>query len=314
VQEQDRSGIASAVRVASDADVCIAVLGDLSGLFGGGTSGEGCDAEDLTLPGVQADLLEALIASGVAVVLVLLTGRPYALGAFVDRLAAVIQAFFPGEEGAGAVAGVLSGRVNPSGRLPVQIPSRTGGQPGTYLSPPLGHLNGASATDPTPCFPFGYGLSYTEFRYQDLRCLVAGPDVSSAASSGGSVAECRTDGTIEVSCTVTNTGGRRGAEVVQLYLSDPVASVARPTRQLVGFSRLDLDAGETARVTFSLHTDRISFTGPDLERVVEPGVIRLYVGTSSQDPRLEAAVCLTGPVRAVGHERVLSTQDVVEFL
>ncbi|HYO33956.1 MAG TPA: glycoside hydrolase family 3 N-terminal domain-containing protein [Nocardioidaceae bacterium] len=314
VQDHDRSGIAPAVAVASDADVCIAVLGDVSGLFGGGTSGEGCDAEDLTLPGVQADLLEALIASDVPVVLVLLTGRPYALGAFVDRLAAVVQAFFPGEEGAGAVAGVLSGRVNPAGRLPVQIPSRAGGQPGTYLSPPLGHLNGASATDPSPCFPFGHGLSYTEFSYQDLRCAVAGSDGSSVESPRGAVAECRTDGRIDVSCTVTNTGGRRGAEVVQLYLSDPIASVARPTRQLVGFSRVDLDPGEAARVTFSLHTDRVSFTGPDLERVVEPGAIHLFLGPSSRDARLEAAVRLTGPVRAVGHERVLDTPDVVELL
>jgi beta-xylosidase len=168
VQEVDRSGIEAAVAATRQAEVCVAVLGDRAGLFGRGTSGEGCDADDLRLPGVQAELLEALLDSGIPVVLVLLTGRPYALGAYVDRLAAVVQAFFPGEEGAAAVAGVLSGRVNPSGRLPVQVPSGPGGQPSTYLAPVLGRKSGISSADPTPCFPFGHGRSYTTFAYDDL--------------------------------------------------------------------------------------------------------------------------------------------------
>jgi beta-xylosidase len=293
VQEPDTSGIAEAVRVAADADVVLAVLGDRAGLFGRGTSGEGCDADDLRLPGAQAELLDALLDTGRPVVVVLLTGRPYALGAVVDRAAAIVQAFFPGEEGAGAVAGVLSGRVNPSGRLPVQVARTPGGSPATYLSPTLGRQSGISAADPTPCFPFGHGLSYTRFEWSELE-----------VSGDGSWA---TDGAVTVSCTVRNTGGREGVDVVQLYLHDPVASVVRPVRQLVGFARVPLAAGAAARVTFTVHADRTSFTGRDLQRVVECGDVVLQLGASSEDLRLEAPLRLTGGDRVVGPDRVLTT-------
>jgi beta-xylosidase len=297
VDGDDRSAIADAVAVARDADVVLAVLGDRAGLFGRGTSGEGCDAEDLSLPGVQGDLLEALLALDVPVVLVMLSGRPYALGPYQPaagsdaRLAAVVQAFFPGEEGAGAVAGVLSGRVNPSGKLPVQVPRGSGGQPTTYLHPPLGGPGGVSSVDPSPAFPFGHGLSYTTFELSDF---TAGDEFPS-------------DGEVEVSCLVRNTGDRAGAEVVQLYLNDPVASVTRPVRQLVGFARVDLAPGEAAAVAFRLHADRTSFTGRDGERVVETGEIVLQVGCSSTDIRWKQSVRLTGETRVVGYDRVLVT-------
>ncbi|MFD1146557.1 beta-xylosidase/alpha-l-arabinosidase [Saccharothrix hoggarensis] len=297
VDGDDRSGIADAVAAAKDADVVLAVLGDRAGLFGRGTSGEGCDAEDLSLPGVQGELLDALLELDVPVVLVLLSGRPYALGAYgsgdgsTSRLAAVVQAFFPGEEGAGAVAGVLSGRVNPSGKLPVQVPRGSGGQPTTYLHPPLGGAGGVSSVDPTPAYPFGHGLSYTTFELSDF---AAGDELPS-------------DGEVEVSCVVRNTGDRAGAEVVQLYLHDPVASVTRPVRQLVGFARVELEPGEATSVTFRLHADRTSFTGRDGRRVVEPGDLVLLVGCSSTDIRWERSVPLTGEPRFVGHDRVLVT-------
>ncbi|QQQ78615.1 glycoside hydrolase family 3 C-terminal domain-containing protein [Saccharothrix sp. 6-C] len=295
----DRSGIEDAVAVAREADVVLAVLGDRAGLFGRGTSGEGCDAEDLNLPGVQGELLDRLLALDVPVVLVLLTGRPYALGRYTGpgadvagtRPAAIVQAFFPGEEGAGAVAGVLSGRVNPSGRLPVQVPRGSGGQPTTYLHPPLGGPGGVSSVDPSPAFPFGHGLSYTTFELSDF--------------TGG--AEFPADGEVEVSCLVRNTGDRSGAEVVQLYLHDPVASVTRPVRQLVGFARVELDAGAATEVTFRLHADRTSFTGRDGKRVVETGQVVLQVGRSSEDIRWEHPVQVTGEPRVVGHDRVLVT-------
>lgn len=299
VQEVDHSGIADAVRAARSADVCVAVLGDRAGLFGRGTSGEGCDAEDLRLPGAQADLLDALLDTGTPVVLVLLTGRPYALGGVVDRTAAIVQAFFPGEEGAGAVAGVLSGRVNPSGRLPVQVPRTPGGQPAGYLAPALARRSDISSADPTPAFPFGHGLGYTRFAYADLRLDGAAP--------GDEPLAVPTDGEVVVSCTVTNTGDRPGTEVVQLYLEDPVASVVRPVRQLVGFARAELRPGERARVGFTVHTDRTSFTGRDLRRVVEAGELVLRVGSSSEDLRLDARIHLTGPDRVVGAGRVLTT-------
>ena len=125
-------GFAEAVATANKAQVCVVVLGDRSDLFGRGTSGEGCDAPDLALPGRQQQLLEALSATGTPVVTVVISGRPYVLGSAADRSAASIQAFFPGEEGGPAIAGVLSGRVNPSGRLPVSIPHLAGGQPSPY--------------------------------------------------------------------------------------------------------------------------------------------------------------------------------------
>ncbi|MFF0143393.1 beta-glucosidase [Streptomyces sp. NPDC005227] len=298
VKTPDRSGIPAAVAAARDADVCVAVVGDRAALFGLGTSGEGCDAEDLSLPGVQDELLEALLETGTPVVLVVVSGRPYALGDYAGRVAATLQAFFPGEEGGPALAGVLSGRVNPSGRLPVQIPRTRGGQPGTYLAPPLGgNSEGISNLDPTPAFPFGHGLSYTAFAYSDLRV------------SAQSVA---TDGEIEVSFTVTNTGPRAGTEIAQLYFGDPVAQVARPVSQLAGFLRVPLEAGAQARVGFRLHTDRTAFTGIDNRRIVESGEITLSVGSSSTVLPLTCSVRLTGPVRHVGRDRILLTPAWIE--
>ena len=170
----------------------VAVVGDEAGLFGRGTSGEGCDVTELRLPGVQEDLLHALADTGKPVVAVLVTGRPYAIGGVAGRLAAIVQAFFPGEEGGPAIAGVLTGRVTPSGRLPVELPAA----PARSRLPTCGHANAAgtgdSSVDPTPLFAFGHGLSYTTFGYSDL--MLSADDVP-------------TDGAVEISCTVRNTGG-----------------------------------------------------------------------------------------------------------
>jgi beta-glucosidase len=204
----------------------------------------------------------------------------------------------PGEEGGAAIAGVLSGRVNPTGRLPVQVPRLAGGQPGTYLQPPLGlNSKGVSNLDPTPLFPFGHGLSYTTYEYSDL---VLG------------AREVPTDGALTVSVRVRNTGDRDGAEVVQLYLHDVVAEVTRPALQLAGFARVPLAAGAAATVEFSLHADRTSFTGRDLRRVVEPGEIEVHVGPSAGDLPLTAAFRLTGPRREAGPDRVLVTPSRVD--
>jgi beta-glucosidase-like glycosyl hydrolase len=289
----DRTGFTAATEAARRADLCIAVVGDRAGMFGNGTSGEGCDVEDLRLPGVQADLLDALFATGTPVVVVVVSGRPYALSEVHSRAAGLIQAFMPGEQGAAAIAGVLSGRVQPSGKLPVQIPRRPGGQPGTYLHPPLGgDSHGISNIDPTPLFPFGYGGSYTTFRLDDLNT---------------SATEIPTDGELDVSVRVCNTGTRSGSEVVQLYLQDPVAQVTRPVRQLIGFARVQLEPGESARVRFHVHADRTAFTGRDLQRIVEPGEIEILAGTSSADLPSRVTLRLTGAVRVVGHDRQLTT-------
>ena len=290
VLDPDTAGFEEAVTRASEADVCLAVLGDRAGLFGRGTSGEGCDVTDLRLPGVQADLLDALVATGVPVVLVLLTGRPYALGRWQGRLAAVVQAFFPGEEGGPAVAGVLSGRVNPSGRLPVSVPRMPCGQPWTYLQPPLGLAGEVSNLDPTPLYAFGHGRSYTDFTWGEFQ---------------GTASRITTDGTYDLSLTVRNSGDRAGAEVVQLYLHDPVASVTRPDVRLIGYRRVELAPGEASRITFQFHADLSSFSDRAGRRVVEPGVLELRLAASSTEARHTARLELSGPVRELGPDRRL---------
>lgn len=298
VTDPDTSGFEEAIARAAEADVCVAVLGDRAGLFGRGTSGEGCDASDLALPGSQGELLDALVATGVPVVLVLLTGRPYALGRWHGRLGAVVQAFFPGEEGGPAVAGVLSGRVNPTGRLPVSVPQVPGGQPWTYLQPPLGLAGEVSNLDPTPLYAFGHGRSYTTFAWED-------------GTGGAEPAEIGTDGTYDVSVTVRNTGDREGAEVVQLYLHDPVASVTRPDVRLIGYQRVVAAPGEAVRVTFRFHADLSSFTDRSGRRVVEPGALELRLAASSADVRHTAHLTLTGPVRVLGTDRRLRCETEV---
>jgi beta-glucosidase-like glycosyl hydrolase len=294
----DRTGLAAAVAAAADADVCIAYVGDRAGLFGLGTSGEGCDAADLRLPGLQSELLEALLATGTPVVVVVVSGRPYALGEVHGRAAALVQAFMPGEEGGPALAGVLSGRVQPSGKLPVQVPRGPGGQPGTYLQPPLGAPDsaGISNLDASPLYPFGHGRSYTSFAVDDLRL---------------DAIEIATDGELTVSVRVTNTGIRDGDEVVQLYLHDVLAQVTRPVKQLAGFARVRVAAGASADVTFHLHADRTAFTGRDLQRIVEPGDVDVLVGSSAADLPCRATFRLTGPLRVVGHDRRLHTPVTV---
>ncbi|NYI94130.1 beta-xylosidase [Streptomonospora nanhaiensis] len=310
VDGDDTSGIAEAAAAASRARVCVAVLGDRAGLFGRGTSGEGCDVADLRLPGVQQRLLEALVETGTPVVLVLMTGRPYALGGAGERAAAVVQAFFPGEEGGAAVAGVLTGRVNPSGRLPVGVPRDPGGQPATYLTAALGGASEVSSVDPTPLFPFGHGLSYTEFAWSDFAVAGAaaggeGPAAAAGPAAGSAAPSAPTDGAFTVACTVANTGGRAGTEVVQLYLGDPVARVSLPVRRLVGYARVDLAAGQRRRVEFTVPADLASYTGPDGRRTVEAGELVLELAASSARAVHTARVRLEGPVRAVDHTRAL---------
>jgi beta-xylosidase len=299
VRADDRSGFAEAVATVRSAELIVAVVGDEAGLFGRGTSGEGCDVPELRLPGVQEDLLHALADTGKPVVAVLVTGRPYAIGDVARRLAGIVQAFFPGEEGGPAIAGVLTGRVTPSGKLPVELPAGPAAQPSTYLRSPNAARHGGSSVDPTPLFAFGHGLSYTTFRYSDL--VLSADDVP-------------TDGTVEISCTVRNTGPRAGTEVLQLYLGDPVASVVRPLRWLAGFARVPLAPGEACRVAFRLHADRTSFTGRSGTRIVEPGEISVAVGGASDDLPLTGKFTLTGPVRAVGADRILDTPVSVHDL
>ncbi|SFC66795.1 beta-glucosidase [Nocardioides terrae] len=272
VEGDDRSGFPAAVSAAEGTDVAILVMGDQAGLFGRGTVGEGNDADSLELPGVQRELVEAVVATGTPVVLLLVTGRPYAAGWALDGSgsnaglpAAVLQAFFPGEEGGAALADVLTGAVNPSGRLPVSLPRGAGAQPYTYLQPLLGGPSEVTSTDPTPVRPFGFGLSYTSFAYSQLTAD----------------AEAPTDGSFDVSVRVSNVGPVAGTDVVQLYARDLVASVVRPVSQLLAYQRVTLGPGESAVVCFSVPTTRLAFADRALDRVVEPGDVEVWVAASA---------------------------------
>ncbi|MER7796847.1 glycoside hydrolase family 3 N-terminal domain-containing protein [Microbacterium sp. NPDC096154] len=279
VEGDDRSGFDEAVAAATGADAAIVVVGDQAGLFGRGTVGEGNDVESLDLPGVQRELVERLVATGTPVVMVLLTGRPYAIGWALDgegsgegsgdgatRPAAVLQAFFPGEEGGPAIADVLTGRQAPSGRLPVTLPRSAGAQPYTYLHPILGGPSDVTSTDSTPVRPFGFGLSYTEFAYDDLVVDAQAP----------------TGGRFTASVTVTNTGAVAGTDVVQLYGHDVAASVTRPVALLLGYARVELAPGQSRRVTFDVPAQRFAFTDRSLVRVVEPGDVEVWVGAHAE--------------------------------
>lgn len=298
VEGDDRSRIAAAVDAARGAEVAVVVVGDRAGLFGRGTVGEGNDVESLELPGVQRELVEAVVATGTPTVMVVLSGRPYAIGWAVSGAgapAAVVQAFFPGEEGGAAVAGVLTGSVEPSGHLPVSLPRSAGAQPFSYLHPVLGGPSEVTSADSTPVLPFGHGLSYTSWRRSDLV-------VDSAEVPAG--------GSFVASVTVANTGDRPGTDLVQLYAHDVVGSVTRPVAQLLGYARVALDPGQEARVVFRVPTTRLALTDRQHRRVVEPGDVELWVGGSCAERETEAAVRLTGdtyPV-TIADERIVGVE------
>lgn len=288
VDSDDRSGFDDAVAVAAAADVAIVVVGDQAGLFGRGTVGEGNDTETLELPGVQRELVERLLATGTPVVMVLLTGRPYAIGWALDAdhgaasalPAAVVQAFFPGEEGGRAIAALITGAASPSGRLPVSLPRSAGAQPYNYLHPILGGASDVTSTDPTPVRPFGFGLSYTDFAYDDLTVD----------------AQAVTDGRFMASVTVTNIGERAGTDVVQLYGRDLVASVTRPVAQLLGYARIALEAGQSRRVSFDVPAARLAFADRRGIRAVEPGDVDVWVGSHAAASPMHELSDATGGV------------------
>lgn len=292
VEGDDRSGFAAAVADAEDADVAVIVVGDSAGLFGRGTVGEGNDVSSLELPGVQRDLVAAIAATGTPVVLVVLSGRPYSLDWALDgpdAVGAVVQSFFPGEEGGRALARILAGDVAPSGRLPVSLPRSAGAQPYSYLHPLLGGPSEITTADSTPLRPFGFGLTYTSFTYTDLSAPATAP----------------TSGELGVSVTVTNTGRRAATDVVQLYAHTPYRSTTRPVAQLIGFERVTLEPGQSAIVTFDVPSGRFAAAGLDLIRRVEPGEVELWVGNAAAR-QVSARCALVGEP----HEVALSDRRV----
>jgi beta-glucosidase len=264
------AGFAAAVDAARAADQVVLALGETREM-----SGEAAARSTLDLPGRQEELLQAIKATGKPVAVVLFNGRPLALENVVDDTPALLEAWFPGVQAGPAVADVLFGKVNPGGKLPVTFPRRLGQVPIYYNHEQTGRpcnpdqkYNSRHRDIPScaPLFTFGYGLSYTTFEVSDLR-------LSSATVSK--------NGSLQASVTVKNTGGRKGDEVVQLYLHDPVASISQPVRRLRGFERVTLDPGQTRTVTFTLDKSDFGFYDNRGKFVVEPGQIDIYAGNSS---------------------------------
>jgi len=271
------AGFAEAVATAKAADQVVLALGETREM-----SGEAAARSTLDLPGRQEELLRAIKATGKPVAVVLFNGRPLALEDVVDDAPVILEAWFPGVQAGPAVADVVFGKVNPGGKLPVSFPRRLGQVPIYYNHEPTGrpcdpaqkyvsrHRDIPSCS---PLFVFGHGLSYTTFEVSDLRLS------ASAVSKKGS---------LRASVTVTNTGKRKGDEVVQLYLHDPVASISQPIRRLRGFERVTLDPGTSRSVTFTLDKSDFGFYDNRGKFVVEPGQIDVYAGNSSSATMMQS--------------------------
>ncbi|MEV4813007.1 glycoside hydrolase family 3 N-terminal domain-containing protein [Micromonospora avicenniae] len=275
VVDPSTDGFAAAVAAAAAADVAVLVLGDRSGLTPRATTGESRDRSSLDLPGVQEDLVRAVVATGTPVVAVLVAGRPVGSDFLHEKCAAVLMAWLPGETGARAIAEVLLGEVNPSGKLPISYPRTVGQIPVFYghkVSGGRSHWHGDYVDSPVgPRYAFGHGLGYAPFTIDRVAVEAA---------------EVRAGDSIGVEVTVTNTGGRAGEEVVQLYVRDPQATVTRPVLELKGFARVSAAAGQRAAVRFELPTGQLGFYDRDMNYTVEPGEIEVYVGFSAHDRTL----------------------------
>jgi beta-glucosidase len=263
-EDQD---IREAVALASSSDLALVAVGI--------EEGEGRDRSDIRLPGRQAELVRRVAAAGVPTAVVLFGGSAIDMSDWLDAARAVLMAWYPGEEGGRAIADVLWGDASPSGRLPITFPRSAGQLPLVYDHKPTGRLDDYLDASGEPLFPFGHGLSYTEFRYSGL-------SVTPAAVAPG--------GTARVALRIENAGPVAGAEVVQLYLHDPLASVTRPVLALKGFRKVFLEPGTAAAVEFELGPRELALLDEALREVVESGEFRIYVGGSSRDIRLKGTL------------------------
>ncbi len=260
VTSSDGADIPASVALAKAADAVILALGEWQGI-----SGEGFDRSDLNLPGNQEQLLEAIVATGKPVVLVLQNGRPLTIGWAKDHVPAILEAWYPGEFGGRAIAETLFGLNNPAGRLTITFPRSLGQLPDFYNADPS-RMYKYVDDDGKPLFPFGFGLSYTAFSYDHLTAKAPAPGSS---------------GDVEVSVDVTNTGDREGDEVAQLYLRQNTSSVETPGRSLKGFSRIRLKAHEIRTVTFHVPQTELAIWSAQGQWVVEPGEFTIWTGGSS---------------------------------
>jgi beta-glucosidase len=301
VNSSSRDGLEEAVALAREAETVVLVMGDKAGLTTDSTTGEGRDRLSLDLPGAQEDLVRAVIETGTPVVLVLVGGRPMGSEWIHEHSAAVIQAWLPGEEGAGAITDVLAGVVNPGGKLPMSHPRSAGQIPVYYAHKVSGgrsqwkgdYVDGGAG----PLYPFGHGLSFTTFEISDLS---VSPD------------EVSWNAEVEVRASIANTGGVGGDEVLQVYVRDPVATVTRPVLELKAFTRVHVPAGATRQVVFRIPIGQLGFYDAKLNYVVEPGALEFHVGNSSRHLQEAGTISVipdaTGPVE----KRFFGTAEVVQ--
>ncbi|HEV2400037.1 MAG TPA: glycoside hydrolase family 3 C-terminal domain-containing protein [Candidatus Sulfotelmatobacter sp.] len=282
VNDQDKSGLQAAVAAAKNADIAIVVVGEQARREGAEdqpppTDGEGYDVASLDLTGVQEDLIKAIQATGTPVVLLLVNGRPLSTRWEAEHVPAIVEAWEPGEKGAAAVADVLFGDYNPSGRLPITIPRSAGQMPAYYNYPPSKaywvkenwtRTRGYVDMPASPLYPFGHGLSYTQFRYSNLQV-----DHSLV----------HPDGSARVTVDVENTGQRPGIETPQLYLHERFTPVATPVEQLRGFARVALDPGQKKTVSFTIGPEDLQLLNEDMRWVVVPGTFDVMIGRSAED-------------------------------
>jgi beta-glucosidase len=297
----DTSGIAAAVAAAEAADVAIVFVGARSGLVPTATVGEARDATDLDLPGVQSELVAAVTATGTPTVVVVISGRVHTLVDEDEAANALVWSILPGEEGGHGIADALTGAVNPAGRLPVTLPKHVGQIPLHHDARRRGDRSEFYGDyvdrDVLGLYSFGHGLSFTSFDYGEL-------EVTAGSTSTPT----------SVRVEVTNSGGRDGDEVVQLYSTDDIASVARPIRELIGFARVAIPAGETRRVTFTVDPSRLAFHGLDKRLATDPGTFTFRVGRSSADPEMrEQQVKLDGERTDYERRSIVATTATTEM-
>jgi beta-glucosidase len=235
------------------------------------TSGENVARSDIRLPGNQLDLVKKLYETGVPVVVVLVNGRPLGIEWIAEHIPAVIEAFEPGACGGKAVAEIISGKVNPSGKLPITFPRNAGQIVTRYNHKSSAFVQNYAMGSNKPLFQFGYGLSYTEFKFERIEVM---PEKIKAGKSA------------TASITVTNIGQMAGVEVVQLYIRDDYSSVTRPVKELKGFQRIYLASGETRRIEFEITPGMLSFYRKDMTFGIEPGIFTIMAGNSSRDEDL----------------------------
>jgi beta-glucosidase len=261
--------IEKAKAAAKKSDIAIVVIGE----NGERTNGETHDVASLDLTGFQEELLKAVYSTGTPTVAVLINGRPLSIRWTAENIPAIVEAWMCGEEGGNAIADVLFGDYNPGGHLPITFPRHSGQLPVYYNhSVSKAYWSGYADMSWTPLFEFGFGLSYTTFEYSNLQIIPK---------------EIGPAGDVYISADVENTGKREGNEVVQLYINDVISSMSTPIKELKGFEKLSLAAGEKKTVRFKITSGQLSFLDRNLEPVVEPGLFKVMVGSSSEDIRLK---------------------------